>query len=62
VFRASHAGVLGQAIALAYPLGDVVLVTVVFVVVARIRVGGARCCCSGPAWSAWPWPTPGSPT
>jgi len=62
VFRASHAGVLEQAIALAYPLGDVVLVTVVFVVVARIRVGGARCCCSGPAWSAWPWPTPGSPT
>jgi hypothetical protein len=41
VFRAGHASVLEQAIALAYPLGDVVLVTVVFVVVARIRVGGA---------------------
>jgi hypothetical protein len=41
VFRAGQAGVLEQAIALAYPLGDVVLVTVVFVVVARIRVGGA---------------------
>ena len=41
VFRAGHTGVLEQAIALAYPVGDVVLVTVVFVVVARIRVGGA---------------------
>jgi hypothetical protein len=41
VFRAGHTSVLEQAIALAYPLGDVVLVTVVFVVVARIRVGGA---------------------
>jgi diguanylate cyclase (GGDEF)-like protein len=41
VFRAGHTGLMGQAIALAYPLGDVVLVTVVFVVVARIRVGGA---------------------
>jgi len=41
MFRAGHTGVLEQAIALAYPLGDVVLVTVVFVVVARIRVGGA---------------------
>jgi hypothetical protein len=41
VFRAGSTSVLEQAIALAYPLGDVVLVTVVFVVVARIRVGGA---------------------
>jgi hypothetical protein len=41
VFRAGHTGVLEQAIALAYPFGDVILVTVVFVVVARIRVGGA---------------------
>jgi diguanylate cyclase len=41
VFRAGQGGVLEQAIALAYPAGDVVLVTIVFVVVARIRVGGA---------------------
>jgi diguanylate cyclase len=41
VFRAGQGSVLEQAIALAYPAGDVVLVTIVFVVVARIRVGGA---------------------
>jgi hypothetical protein len=41
VFRAGEGGILEQAIALAYPAGDVVLVTIVFVVVARIRVGGA---------------------
>ena len=41
VFRAGQGSILEQAIALAYPLGDVVLVTIVFVVVARIRVGGA---------------------
>src|SRR5918994_1119870 len=41
VFRAGEGGVLEQAIALAYPVGDVVLATIVFVVVARIRVGGA---------------------
>ena len=41
VFRAGEGSVLEQAIALAYPLGDVVLVTIVLVVVARIRVGGA---------------------
>jgi diguanylate cyclase (GGDEF)-like protein len=41
VFRAGEGSVLEQAIALAYPAGDVVLVTIVFVVVARIRVGGA---------------------
>jgi diguanylate cyclase (GGDEF)-like protein len=41
VFRAGEGSVLEQAIALAYPLGDVVLVTFVLVVVARIRVGGA---------------------
>jgi diguanylate cyclase len=41
VFRAGEGAVLEQAIALAYPLADVVLVTIVFVVVARIRVGGA---------------------
>jgi diguanylate cyclase (GGDEF)-like protein len=41
VFRAGEGSVLEQAIALAYPLADVVLVTIVFVVVARIRVGGA---------------------
>jgi hypothetical protein len=41
VFRAGEGGVLEQAIALAYPAGDVVLTTIVFVVVARIRVGGA---------------------
>jgi diguanylate cyclase (GGDEF)-like protein len=41
VFRAGQGSVLEQAIALAYPAGDVVLATVVFVVVARIRVGGA---------------------
>jgi diguanylate cyclase (GGDEF)-like protein len=41
VFRAGEGSVLEQAIALAYPVGDVVLATVVFVVVARIRVGGA---------------------
>jgi hypothetical protein len=40
VFRAGEGSVLEQAIALAYPAGDVVLVTIVFVVVARIRVGG----------------------
>jgi hypothetical protein len=62
VFRAGQGSVLEQAIALAYPAGDVVLVTIVFVVVARVRVGGARCCCSGPACSPWPWPTPASPT
>ena len=41
LFRAGEGSVLEQAIALAYPLADVVLVTIVFVVVARIRVGGA---------------------
>jgi diguanylate cyclase (GGDEF)-like protein len=41
VFRAGEGSVLEQAIALAYPAGDVVLATIVFVVVARIRVGGA---------------------
>jgi diguanylate cyclase len=41
VFRAGEGSVLEQAIALAYPAGDVVLATVVVVVVARIRVGGA---------------------
>jgi diguanylate cyclase (GGDEF)-like protein len=41
VFRAGEGGILEQAIALAYPAGDVVLATIVFVVVARIRVGGA---------------------
>jgi hypothetical protein len=41
VFGAGEGSVLEQAIALAYPVGDVVLATVVFVVVARIRVGGA---------------------
>jgi diguanylate cyclase len=41
VFRAGQGSVLEQAIALAYPAGDVVLATIVFVVVARIRVGGA---------------------
>jgi diguanylate cyclase (GGDEF)-like protein len=41
VFRAGQGSILEQAIALAYPLGDVVLVTIVFVVVGRIRVGGA---------------------
>jgi diguanylate cyclase (GGDEF)-like protein len=40
VFRAGEGGILEQAIALAYPAGDVVLATIVFVVVARIRVGG----------------------
>jgi diguanylate cyclase (GGDEF)-like protein len=41
VFRAAEGSVLEQAIVLAYPVGDVVLATIVFVVVARIRVGGA---------------------
>jgi Diguanylate cyclase, GGDEF domain len=41
VFRAGQGTVLEQAIVLAYPAGDVVLATIVFVVVARIRVGGA---------------------
>jgi diguanylate cyclase len=41
VFRAGEGEVLEQAIALAYPAGDVVLATIVFVVVARVRVGGA---------------------
>jgi hypothetical protein len=41
VFRAGEGSVLEQAIALAYPAGDVVLVTIVVVVMARIRVGGA---------------------
>jgi diguanylate cyclase (GGDEF)-like protein len=41
VFRAGEGGVLEQAIALAYPAGDVILTTIVFVVVARVRVGGA---------------------
>jgi hypothetical protein len=41
VFGAGEGSVPEQAIALAYPVGDVVLATVVFVVVARIRVGGA---------------------
>jgi diguanylate cyclase len=41
VFRAGHGSVLEQAIVLAYPVGDVVLATIVVVVVARIRVGGA---------------------
>jgi diguanylate cyclase (GGDEF)-like protein len=41
VFRAGQGSVLEQAIVLAYPAGDVVLATIVFVVVARIRVGGA---------------------
>ena len=38
VFRASHTGVLEQAIALAYPLGDVVLVTVVFTSLAGVAL------------------------
>jgi hypothetical protein len=41
VFRAGQGSVLEQAIVLAYPVGDVVLATIVFVVVGRIRVGGA---------------------
>jgi hypothetical protein len=41
VFRAGEGSVLEQAIVLAYPVGDVVLATIVFVVVARSRVGGA---------------------
>ena len=41
VFRAGEGSVLEQAIVLAYPVGDVVLATIVFVVVGRIRVGGA---------------------
>ena len=41
VFRAGEGGILEQAIALAYPAGDVVPATIVSVVVARIRVGGA---------------------
>jgi hypothetical protein len=41
VFRAGEGTVLEQAIVLAYPVGDVVLATIVFVVVARSRVGGA---------------------
>jgi hypothetical protein len=41
VFRAGQGSVLEQAIVLAYPVGDVVLATIVVVVVARIRVGGA---------------------
>jgi diguanylate cyclase len=41
VFRAGEGGVLEQAIALAYPAGDVALATIVFLVVARIRVGAA---------------------
>jgi len=41
VFRAGQGGELEQAIVLAYPAGDVVLATIVLVVVARIRVGGA---------------------
>jgi diguanylate cyclase (GGDEF)-like protein len=41
VFRAGESSILEQAIALAYPAGDVVLATIVLVVVARIRVGGA---------------------
>jgi len=49
VFRAGQGSVLEQAIVLAYPVGDVVLATIVFVVVGRIRVGGPRSCCSGPA-------------
>ena len=41
VFRAGEGSVLEQAIVLAYPVGDVVLATIVVVVVARTRVGGA---------------------
>jgi diguanylate cyclase (GGDEF)-like protein len=41
VFRAGEGSVLEQAIALAYPAGDVVLATIVFVVVGRARAGGA---------------------
>jgi hypothetical protein len=41
VFRAGENTVVEQAIVLAYPAGDVILATIVFVVVARIRVGGA---------------------
>ena len=41
VFRAGEGSVLEQAIALAYPAGDVVLATIVFVVVASSRAGGA---------------------
>ena len=62
VFRAGEGSVLEQAIVLAYPVGDVVLATIVFVVVAGSGSAGPRSCCSGPACSAWPWPTPASPT
>ena len=41
VFRAGEGSVPEQAIVLAYPVGDVVLATIVFVVVARSRGGGA---------------------
>jgi hypothetical protein len=41
VFRAGQGSVLEQAIVLAYPVGDVVLATIVFMVVGRVRVGGA---------------------
>jgi diguanylate cyclase len=41
VFRAGEGSVLEQSIVLAYPVGDVVLATIVFVVVGRTRVGGA---------------------
>jgi diguanylate cyclase len=41
VFRDGAGSVVEQAIALAYPAGDVVLATIVFVVVARSRAGGA---------------------
>ena len=41
VFRAGEGSVPEQAIVLAYPVGDVVLATIVFVVVARSRVAGA---------------------
>jgi len=41
VFRAGEGSVTEQAIVLAYPVGDVVLATIVFVVVARSRIGGA---------------------
>ena len=66
LFRAGGDDGLSQAISLAYPIGDVVVGTIVLFVLAKARMGkGTRsrpCRCSAAGWSPWPWPTAASCT
>ena len=66
LFRAGGDDLTSQVISLAYPIGDVVVGTIVLFVLARARMGrgpaGRPCPCSGAGW--WPsrWPTAASST